>query len=41
LLKAHQALDKAVMKLYGGWGKWQTEAECVAALMQRYQELSR
>lgn len=39
LTRAHQALDKAVMKLYGGWGKWQSEADCVADLMTRYQAL--
>ena len=38
LLKAHQALDKAVMKLYG-FTKDMAEAEIVAALMERYREL--
>jgi hypothetical protein len=39
LLKAHHALDKAVMKLYG-FGKDMAEAEIVAELMERYQELT-
>ncbi len=39
LLKAHRALDTAVMKLYGFSVKNTTEAGCVAALMERYQEL--
>ena len=39
LLKAHQNLDRAVMKLYGFSVKDTTEAECVAALMERYQAL--
>ncbi|MCL2120318.1 MAG: hypothetical protein FWH27_18025, partial [Planctomycetaceae bacterium] len=39
LLKAHQALDHAVMKLYG-FGKDATEAGIVAKLMVRYQELT-
>jgi type II restriction/modification system DNA methylase subunit YeeA len=39
LLKAHQNLDRAVMKLYGFSVKDTTEASCVAALMERYQEL--
>ncbi|MDR0307397.1 MAG: N-6 DNA methylase [Chitinispirillales bacterium] len=38
LLKAHQALDKAVMKLYK-FGKDMTESEIVAELMGRYREL--
>ncbi|MCL2119362.1 MAG: hypothetical protein FWH27_13150 [Planctomycetaceae bacterium] len=38
LVKAYQALDRAVMKLYG-FGKDATEAEIVAALMVRYQQL--
>jgi hypothetical protein len=37
-LKAHQNLDRAVMKLYG-FSKDTTEAEIVAVLMERYQEL--
>jgi hypothetical protein len=37
LLKAHQNLDRAVMKLYGFSVKETTEAGCVAALMERYQ----
>jgi len=40
LLKAHRAIDKAVMTLYGGWKVWQSEADCVAALMERYQKLT-
>ena len=39
LLKAHRALDAAVMKLYGFSVKDTTEASCVAALMERYREL--
>jgi hypothetical protein len=39
LLKAHQRLDRAVMKLYGG-DAWKSEAECVAALMERYKDLT-
>jgi len=35
LLKAHRELDKAVMKLYN-FAKDATEAEIVAALMERY-----
>ena len=38
LLKAHKELDRAVMKLYG-FNKDTTEAEIVAALMERYQTL--
>jgi hypothetical protein len=38
LLKAHQNLDRAVMKLYGFSPKV-TEPEIVAALMKRYQRL--
>jgi len=42
LLKAHRALDTAVMKLYGFPVKKDfTEAHCVAALMEMYQELTR
>jgi hypothetical protein len=40
LLKAHRSLDSAVMKLYGFSVKDTTEASCVAALMERYQELT-
>jgi len=36
LLKAHQNLDRAVMKLYGFPVKDFTEADCVATLMERY-----
>ena len=39
LLKAHRALDSAVMKLYGFSAKDTTEAGIVAALMERYQLL--
>ena len=40
LLKAHRALDSAVMKLYGFPVKKDfTEADCVAALMQLYQQI--
>ena len=39
LLKAHQTLDRAVMKLYGFDNKL-TEAGIVAKLMVRYQELT-
>jgi len=39
LLKAHRALDSAVMKLYGFSVKDTSEAQCVAALMERYREL--
>ena len=40
LLKAHRALDSAVMKLYGFPVKKEfTEADCVARLMEMYQEL--
>jgi len=39
LLKAHQNLDRAVMKLYGFSVKDTTEAACVAALMEQYQIL--
>ena len=40
LSKAHSALDRAVIKLYG-FGKDMTEPEIVAALMERYKELAR
>jgi hypothetical protein len=39
LLKAHQNLDRAVMKLYG-FNKKQTETDIVAALMKMYQKLT-
>ncbi|MCL1819500.1 MAG: N-6 DNA methylase [Oscillospiraceae bacterium] len=39
LKKAHQELDRAVMKLYGFSVKDTSEAECVARLMERYREL--
>lgn len=40
LLKAHRALDSAVQKLYGFPVTAEfTEAHCVAALMERYEEL--
>ena len=39
LLKAHQNLDRAVMKLYGFNVKEMSEAACVAALMERYQRI--
>ena len=39
LLKAHKALDVAAMKLYN-FGKDMSEADIVAALMERYQKLS-
>jgi len=38
LIKAHQNLDRAVMKLYGFSGN--SEAGIVAALMERYQALA-
>ncbi|MCL1881641.1 MAG: N-6 DNA methylase [Oscillospiraceae bacterium] len=38
LLKAHKALDKAVLKLYG-FSANASEAEIVAGLMERYQKL--
>jgi len=38
LLNAHRELDRAVMKLYGFPVKDFTEADCVAALMERYRE---
>jgi hypothetical protein len=40
LLKAHQNLDRAVMKLYGFPVGKTTEADCVAALMERYQKMT-
>jgi len=41
LLKAHQNLDRAVLQLYGFPTKKSefNEADCVAALMERYQKL--
>jgi len=39
LLKAHQTLDRAVMKLYGFKNKGIMEADIVAALMERYRGL--
>ncbi|MDY2685666.1 MAG: type IIL restriction-modification enzyme MmeI [Selenomonadaceae bacterium] len=39
LRKAHRANDKAVMQAYGFWGKFNTEPECVAALMKMYEKL--
>jgi len=39
LLNAHRELDRAVMKLYGFPVKDFTEADCVAALMERYQKM--
>jgi hypothetical protein len=38
LLKTHNALDRAVLKLYG-FGKEMTEAEIVGELMERYKNL--
>jgi hypothetical protein len=38
LNKAHKALDRAVIKLYGG-EHWKSESDIVADLMQRYQAL--
>jgi len=40
LLTAHRELDRAVMKLYGFSVKDFSEADCVAALMAMYQNLS-
>lgn len=40
LRKAHQANDKAVMEVYGFWGKLNSESECVAELMKMYQDLT-
>lgn len=40
LLKTHQANDKAVMEAYGLSVKDTSEADCVAFLMKRYQELT-
>ena len=41
LRKAHQQNDKAVMDAYGFWGKLNTEADCVAALMEMYAEMTK
>ena len=41
LRKAHQQNDRAVMEVYGFWGKLNTETACVAELMKMYQELTR
>ncbi len=41
LRKAHQQNDKAVMDAYGFWGKLNTEADCVAALMEMYAALTK
>lgn len=41
LLNAHRDLDRAVMKLYGFPVKDFTEANCVAALMEMYQKLTK
>ena len=41
LRRAHQHNDKAVMQAYGFWGKLNSESECVAELMKRYQELAK
>jgi hypothetical protein len=40
LLKAHQNLDRAVMRLYGFPVGKTTEADCVAALMERYRAIT-
>ncbi len=40
LQKAHQENDKAVMQAYGFSVKDTSEADCVAALMKMYQELT-
>ena len=40
LQKAHIANDKAVMQAYGFSIKDMSEADCVAALMKMYQELT-
>jgi type I restriction-modification system DNA methylase subunit len=41
LLEAHRENDRAVMQAYGFSVKDMTETSCVAALMERYQELTR
>ena len=40
LLKAHQANDRAVMQAYGLNIAQTSEADCVAFLMRRYQDLT-
>lgn len=40
LRKAHQLNDRAVMEVYGFWGKLNSESECVAELMGMYRELT-
>ena len=40
LRKTHQANDRAVMQVYGFWGKLNTETACVAELMRMYQQLT-
>jgi hypothetical protein len=40
LKKAHISNDKAVMQAYGFSVKDMTEADCVAAFMKMYQELT-
>ena len=39
LRTAHQKNDRAVMEAYGFWGKLNSESECVAELMKKYQTL--
>ena len=41
LFKAHQANDRAVMQAYGLSVRDTSEADCVAFLMHRYQELTK
>ncbi len=41
LQKAHQENNKAVMQAYGFYGKNMSEADCVAALMKMYQNLTK
>jgi len=40
LLKAHRALDRAVMQAYGFSVRDMTEESCVAELMKRYREIA-
>lgn len=40
LLEAHRKLDRAVMTLYGFSARDFSEADCVAALMERYEKLA-
>jgi hypothetical protein len=40
LQKAHQSLDRAVMRAYGLSVRDTTESSCVAALMERYRALT-